>query len=139
MWRPTEYPSSASGFFGPQAVSFDEGIRDLDQLPHERDERDFRGLPGFAQLLVLDLEVRVETHGDESGHVERVAQWLAPTTDEGLALPLACLPVVRNQPGQAPGLLSPERADFREKGENGSGGNLPDAGDRAQDVALACA
>lgn len=46
---------------------------------------------------------------------------------------------MRNQPGQASSLLSPERADFREKCENCSGGNLPDAGDRAQDVALACA
>lgn len=46
---------------------------------------------------------------------------------------------MRNQPGEASRLLSPEPADFREKGENGSGGNLSDAGDRAQDVALACA
>ena len=39
-----EYPSRSSGFLGPLAISFDEGICHFDELAHDGDDGDLGGL-----------------------------------------------------------------------------------------------
>ena len=42
--RSWEYPSRSSGFLGPLAISFDEGICHFDELAHDGDDGDLGGL-----------------------------------------------------------------------------------------------
>jgi hypothetical protein len=77
-----EYPSWSSRFRGPIAVGFDESVGRFDELSHERDDGHLGGLSGRAQGVILRLEIRVEAHGHEGRHVERVTQGLSPAADE---------------------------------------------------------
>ena len=81
------------------------------QLSHDCDDGDFGGLSSFAERGVFNLEVGVETHGNQGWHVEGIAQGFAPA--ERLAFPLAGLTAVGDKAGQASGLLSVQCADFR--------------------------
>ena len=60
--------------------------------------------------MALFLQIQVEPHGDESWHVECIAQGFAAAADEGLSLPLAGLAAVGDKSGKAPGLFSVKRA-----------------------------
>jgi hypothetical protein len=134
---PSEYPSCARGFIDPEAVSFDQRVCGRQELSHDGDDGDLCGFSGSAERGVFGFEVRVEPHGDESWHVERIAQGFAPAADEGLALPLAGFAAVRDQPGKASGLLAVQRPDFRQEGEDRCRHDVAEAGDRTQNVTLA--
>ncbi|PPB79836.1 hypothetical protein LV82_02629 [Albidovulum inexpectatum] len=68
-----EYPSCASAICDPEAICLDECVCGFDQLAHEGHKGDLGGFSGSAERGVFGPEIRVEAHGDESGHVERVA------------------------------------------------------------------
>ena len=92
----------------------------------------------MAERGVFGLEVGIEAHGDQGGHIERIAQRLAATADEGLPLPLAGLTAVRGKPCEASGLFSVQGADLGQEGEDQRCRDRPQAGDRAENLALAC-
>ena len=69
------------------SVCLDEGICNLDELTHDCDGGDLCGFSGLDHGLVFDCHVGIEACCDESRHIERIAQMLTPTLDEGLAFP----------------------------------------------------
>ena len=133
-----EYPSCARAIFDPHSIGLDERIGGFDQLAHEGHDGDLGGFSGFAQRGVFGLQVRIEAHGDEGGHIERVAQGLSPAADEGFPLPLTRFPAVRDQSGQASGLFLRQRPDFGQEGEDRRRGDRAKTRDRTQDVTLTC-
>jgi len=72
----------------PFAVILDQSVCDLDELSHDGD---FGGFSWLTQVLIFDFEVRIEPHGNQCGHIEGIAQWFAPASDQRLALPLTGL------------------------------------------------
>jgi hypothetical protein len=71
---------------GPRSLVAQEGIRQDDELSHDGDERDFWGLSGGDQLVVLRREVRVEADRCECRYVDRASQERPAALDALLAL-----------------------------------------------------
>ena len=76
-----EYPSCARAFWHPEPVSLDQRIGGFKELSHDCDDGDFGGLSSFAERGVFNLEVGVETHGNQGWHVEGIAQRFAPAAE----------------------------------------------------------
>lgn len=66
----------------PASIGFEESVCDDDDLPHDRGDRDFCRLSRGDELLVLCLEVRVVSGGDEGRHIERLPHVGASAADE---------------------------------------------------------
>jgi len=77
----SEYPSCARPFWHPEPVSLDQRIGGFKELSHDCDDGDFGGFPGLAERGVFNLEVGVETHGNQGWHVEGIAQRFAPAAE----------------------------------------------------------
>ncbi len=58
------------GSWLPGAIGSEQGVGADDELSHDGGDGDLGGLSGADELLVLGLQVRVEPHRHERGHVE---------------------------------------------------------------------
>ena len=76
--RGIKYPSGSSGFWVAWPVILDEGVRELDELSHQRCERGFVGFSGLAHPVVLRARAGGFIHRDEGGHDAHVAQKREP-------------------------------------------------------------
>ena len=87
-----------------------------------------------GQLLILALEISVETDRDEGRHEDRGAQAGASAADHLLSLPLARTAREPRQPGEARGLFRLEGAELRHLDQQRARGHVADAPDGGQDV-----
>lgn len=81
-------------------VCFEQGIGGDDELTHNGGDGDFGGFAGGDELLVFGLEVWIEAGGDQSRHVEGLADVGPATANETLAFPLAGLAGDRGKAGR---------------------------------------
>lgn len=66
------------GVFNPRAVYPDQRVGSFQKLSYDGKDGELCGFFGGAQVFVLGDEMRITPHGDESEHLGRVAQRLAP-------------------------------------------------------------
>ena len=116
-------------FFDPDAVCLDECVRHFKKFAHEDDDGEFGGFSCLSKCMVLFFQIGIEPHRDERGHVKCVSQGLAATADERLSLSLTGFAAVRDQTGEASGLLAFKRANLRQEREEQGYGNGTEAGD----------
>ena len=69
-------------FLAPTPISFDQRVCHFDELTHDDDDGDLCGFSDCSQGIIFGLEIRVEPHGDQCGHVKGVAQRFASASDE---------------------------------------------------------
>lgn len=128
-----EYPSWSSRFSHPQPICFDECVSKFDELSHQSGYCDFGGFSRFSEGLVFGLEVWVEAHGDDGGHVERASQVVSSALNEGVAFPLPGLARHGRKACEACHLFAVQGADLRAFGQHGGGGHGAEAGNGTDD------
>ena len=84
-------------------------------------------------------QIRFEAGCDERGHIERIAQELAPALYERRTTPLARLSGHGSETGKARDLLARQGSDFRTFDENRDRSDPTQPRDRAENVEGACA
>ena len=155
-----EYPSWSSPFWPPNPICFDEGICEFDEFSHllrirkqsgdcfpdAGGEGDLGGFSGPPEFVADCLEVRVEAHGDEGWHIERVAQVLERAAfdpvhrikgdtqhDQRLAFPRAGLARHGCQTGETGHLFAGHGADPGAQDQHGGGRDRAGAGNGPDD------
>src|ERR1700735_20154 len=66
---------------GPFSLITDEGVGEDEELSHDRHDGDLGGFSGFDHGFVFGLELRGQSDGVESGHVESLSGSGAPGAD----------------------------------------------------------
>jgi len=79
----------SSGFEGPGSILPDKGVGVDKQPARDGGNGQLGWLAALYQRLIGALEVRIESGGDERGHIECLPKVRALTLNEALALPLA--------------------------------------------------
>jgi hypothetical protein len=64
----------------PQKIVLDQVIQDRDELSHARNQCHFLFFAAFEQMLVVGLDARVVTSGNQRRHVDHFAN-IRPTSD----------------------------------------------------------
>lgn len=82
-----KYPCWSRSFCFPKSVRFEEGIGEDNQLIADGSDGKFWGFFGIDKLLIVGLEVWVETYSDQSRHVEGFSDACPAAANESAASP----------------------------------------------------
>ena len=93
-------------FWHPLTPCLEQGVFHDDELSHDSCYGDLGGFSSLDEFPVFGLEVRIKPHGDEGGHIKRLADICPSAANEGLARPAPGLAGDRSRAGEAAMRLS---------------------------------
>jgi hypothetical protein len=111
----------------PQLVSADEGIEENDEFSHGGDAGDFGSLSVVSKASVEGFDGGVESDCAQGGHVEGASHAGAAAGYAALAAQRSAVVCDRGDPDQSGDFLVVDFAEFRQFGDEHSGGDLADA------------
>ena len=115
----------------------EDGVEDGEQFAHGGDEGEFLGSAGGDEALVDGLDLVVVSAGGEGRHVQDVADGDAAAGDHAPATEAAAVAVDWCDADQCGDASAVEGSQFRQLGEQSSGGGGADPGNALQQVFLA--
>lgn len=120
----------------PRRFGFEHGVEDDQELAHAGGEDDFGLFAILGESLSEGFDGGVMVFGDQSGHVDHVANGGSSTADVACALVLATVVVERSDSDQRRDLLAVEFSQFRQLGQERGGRDASQAGRALQQFRL---
>src|SRR5262245_59521599 len=112
----------------PVRIRFDHGVEDDQELAHTGGEDHLGDFAGGFQALTELLEDGVMLHPHQGRHVEDTAQRLATAADEAFTGVVTAVVGEGSHADECGDFLPVEFAEFRELGDEGGSGHVPDTG-----------
>ena len=88
----------------PETIGCEQGVDEDDELSHDGGDGDLGWFSGGDEAPIFGLQVRVEPHRNQRGHVEGLAKSRVTSVDEGAACPASRLPGDGLKPRETGGL-----------------------------------
>lgn len=120
----------------PVCVVFEHGIECDEKLSHAGNVDDFEGFAGVFESFGEGFDGRVRSFCGEGGHVEILANGFSAAADGAFALEPSAVVIERSEAAQCGNFLPVEFSEFREIGDECSGGGRTDSRGAAEDVFL---
>ena len=120
------------------AVS-DDGVECGEQLAHDGDDSEARGLTCVAQPAIEASQWRVVSDRDQAGHEERRAHFDAAALDASLAAIAPAVAVHRSDTGQRGDLMTIDGAEFGQLDDQRARDDVADAGDALEQILFGAA
>nr|WP_232493850.1 DUF4915 domain-containing protein [Novosphingobium kaempferiae] len=139
MLRPGEVGNKAGSnrlSIFPVCVISQHCVESDEEFSHGGDDGDFGWFSSAFHSLVECCDDWVCAAGDESGHVEGIAQGFSSADDASLSLEGAAFAIERSDADESGGLSAGHGSQLGHEGDEGGGGDGADAGGRAQPLML---
>ena len=118
----------------PWALITEDRVEGHEEFPHRRSEGQLARAAGGDEALVEGGDDGIVADGGERGHVQHVADGGPAAGNHAAAAEGATVAIDRGDADEGGDFPAVEVAELGEIGDEGVGGNGPDAGDRAQEV-----
>ena len=128
--------ASSGDLRGPAGLGAEHGVEDGEELPHAGDEGDLGEFARCDEPSMKGADDGVEARGDESAHVQDLADLSSSAPNDPSATQRAAVAVERSHSDESGDLLVGEGSKFRGEGQERSRQDLADTWDRAKQLVL---